>query len=609
MPIKQYEKHELVDKKYKWDLSFLLEGKTPEEALDANIKLARKQIEIKESQYNSKEDYLAALKLQDEVQMNFYKIYNYISNSINLDVSNAKALALKEKYFYESYKIDQELGATTALFYENADKVREWVKDEAFAPYRHMINATLEAQKHTLPKEIEEFRNKESRADVDPSGIFSILTNSELDYGYAENSKGEKIKLNAAMKSEISKSKDKKLRQTGLDAFKKAYVDHKGTLASLLYQHFKKETVWAKLLNHSSTIEYLTFDDRANEEMLLTLYKAVEDNMDVFQKFFDLHSKYYEAKFGEKMTKYDGGVELVEVESEYTVEQAKEMVLNAIKPFGKEYTDVLKKGLDENWVDFMPVKNKRSGAYSIGATYGIDKKLILMNYNGTLDSVSTLAHEFGHSMHSYYADKNNSLPNANYKIFVAEIASIFNELMLFDHILQNSDDDELKFKIRYEMMTGFDGTIRRQVAWSKYEYNLYKEIEQGKPYSSFSSIAKLYFETLRPFDVWKDKEFVEDEQYASVYVPHFYYGFYVYKYAIGQLVASIFFGKYKAEGPEALQEYINKFLSAGGSDFPLNILKNAGVDLNDPKTYKYGFDAARENLAELEKLGDKIFKK
>ena len=212
-------------------------------------------------------------------------------------------------------------------------------------------------------------------------------------------------------------------------------------------------------------------------------------------------------------------------------------------------------------------------------------------------------------MHSYFSDKHNSLSNSNYKIFVAEIASIFNELMLYDHILTNSDNDELKFKIRYEMMSGFDATVRRQVAWSKYEYNLYKEIEEGKPYSSYSAIAKLYFESLKPFNVWKDKELVEDEQYASVYVPHFYYGFYVYKYAIGQLVANIFFGKYKKEGPEALQEYIKKFLSAGGSDFPLNILKNAGVDLNDPKTYKFGFDAARENLAELEKLGDKIFKK
>lgn len=609
MPIKQYEKHKDVDKKYKWDLSFLLEGKTPEEALAEYVELAKKEIAVKESQYNSKEDYLAALKLQDEVSLKIYKFYNYMNNSISLNVSDPKALELKEKYSFEAYKIEQELGATTALFYENADKIEEWIKDEAFAPYRHMISATLEAKKHILPKEIEEFRTKESRADVSPVSIFSILTNSELDYGYAENSKGEKIKLNASMKSEVAKSKDKKFRQTGLDAFKKAYVDHKGTLASLLYQHFKKETVWAKLLNYSSTIEYLTFDDRANEDMLLTLYKAVEDNMDVFQKFFDLHAKYYEAKFGEKMTKYDGGVELIEVESEYTVEQAKDLVLEAIKPFGKEYTDVLQKGLDENWVDFMPVKNKRSGAYSIGATYGIDKKLILMNFDGTLDSVSTLAHEFGHSMHSYFSDKHNSLSNSNYKIFVAEIASIFNELMLYDHILTNSDNDELKFKIRYEMMMGFDGTVRRQVAWSKYEYNLYKEVEEGKPYSSYSAIAKLYFESLKPFNVWKDKELVEDEQYASVYVPHFYYGFYVYKYAIGQLVANIFFGKYKKEGPEALQEYINKFLSSGGSDFPLNILKNAGVDLNDPKTYKIGFDAARENLAELEKLGDKIFKK
>lgn len=254
----------------------------------------------------------------------------------------------------------------------------------------------------------------------------------------------------------------------------------------------------------------------------------------------------------------------------------------------------------------MPIDNKDNGAYSAGE-YGIEKKLILMNWDDEFRSVETLAHELGHSMHSYFAEQAQSLRNSNYTIFVAEIASIFNELMLHDYFLETSKDDKFKFEILTQKIKGFNGTVFRQIMFSNYEYDLYEALDQGKPIGSYESLAKIYYENRKRYQNKVSPKLNVDEEYESILVPHYYYGFYVYKYAIGQLVASIFFERYKKEGKPALEKFID-FLKSGGSKNNLDLLKDAGIDLLDPRVYDQGFNVHEKNIQEWIKLGKKIFK-
>ena len=606
---KQFKTHKEVPNKYKWDLSFLLEGKTIEERMDELIKMVRATIKDKDSKYDSKHAYLKSLKTEDKITEKYFKVHNYLVNNGALNTVDPVIKGLQQKLQFAMYEIDQEMGPEQPRFNKHVDKIKEWIKDKDFDPYRRDIQDKIDSKKHQLPDAIQEFRLQESRADIDAGDIFTILTNAELDFGEAEDSKGNKTKITNANRSVLMKSLDKKIRITTNKNYINGYMRHKSTLSNLLFQHFKKASVWSKLTKHNSTIDYLVYGDRVNEDFLKTLYKAVESNIHLFKKARKWHGKFYEAKFNEKITKYDYSVDLVDVKAEYSPEEAMELVLESVKPFGDEYYNKVKDAFfKENWVDMMPVKNKRTGAYSIGASWGLDKKLIEMNFDGTIRSVETLAHEMGHSMHSYFSDTRNPISQSQYPIFVAEIASIFNELLLFDHLLNNSKDEKLRFHILQSIVEGFQATVWRQVMWSNYEYDLYKAIEKGQPISSHEALSKFYFDSTKKYNI-KDKEaeYKPETAYECFMVPHYYYGFYVYKYAIGQLVANIFFQKYKEEGVESLQEYIDKFLTSGARDWPLEVLKGAGVDLNDPKTYTYGFKAFENAINKWVESGKKVF--
>lgn len=229
-----------------------------------------------------------------------------------------------------------------------------------------------------------------------------------------------------------------------------------------------------------------------------------------------------------------------------------------------------------------------------------------MNFDFTINSVHTLAHELGHSLHSYYSDLHQDYHNSSYPIFLAEIASIFNELMVDDYLLKNQDDDKLKFDIVFQKISTFISTVQRQVIWADYEATLYKKMDSGELTGSYDDFVKIYEQIIKKYKP-NDDEIDEKSFIYSVIVPHYYYGYYVYKYAIGYLAANVFFQKYKKEGKTAIKNYIENFLSKGGSDWPSEILKQAGVDLSDPEMYRQAFSVLESQIDEYIRLGKKIF--
>lgn len=606
--MKQYKNVNEVEKKYLFDLDFLLQGQKIEQLFDLYIQKCEYFIEIKDSKYDDIDSYLDYLDKNVEISILANRISNYLSNSSNRELTNSTYSELSNKWDFMLQEISEKLGSETVRFYRNIDKIKTWINDPRMLPYKKDLIEQIDSFKYKLDDNIEEFILKQSQCSPNYEGIFDLITDAELDYGFPLDSKGKKHKLSPAVRIKFMKSDDGALRKNTYINYKKAHLRHKDSLANLLFQQFNTIATDAKIRGYKNSIHMLTYSDKIDDELLQSLFNRVSSLKTTIAKRNKWLKRFYEAKYKTKFNpKYDSMRELVKVKSTYTVEQMKDIVLEALKPFGDEYYSTIKKAYEQNWIDFMTIDNKMSGAYSIGSTYGIEKKYILMNFDGDLRSVETLAHELGHSMHSYFSDKNNDIYNASYPIFLAEIASIFNEMMLYDHLLKHSNSNLFKFKIIESMIDGFIGTVFRQTLWANFEYDLYNAVEKGEVGPSYDAIAKIYYQNAQKYSSKKHK-FNKDDQYAAVTVPHFYYGFYVYKYAIGQLVANFFYAQYKNKGKDFLDNYIQNFLSAGGKDWPLKILASIGVNLKDENFYKVGFSYFEELVDQYIELGKKIFK-
>ncbi len=608
--MKEYKKYKDIPEKYRFDLDYLLDGDKIEDLILQYFDLIEIDIVEKDSKYDTADSYLKHIKNSEKSSILANKISNYISNNISVNVISPEFNKLQDDLEFKLFEFNKRLGSETNRFFDNEKKLREWIKLPEFQNYKKDIVFVLDGRMHKLPNEIEEFVKKISRAEISASDVFSILYNSELNYKEAISKTGKKIKITLANRTSLLKSKDELIRKSTYNNWNNAYLQHKGTFANLLYQHFKNISTWSIERKYESSISTLIDEDQVDTKLLTTLYNSVQTNNYHFQKFYNLKKSFFAIKFNKPMKAWDSLLPLVNSDTNYTIEQMQKEVHLSLKPMGLEYQDKVQEMFDNRWIDYIPVDNKRTGAYSIGGSFGLDKKYILMNFDESIRSVATLAHEIGHSMHSYYSDNEQPINLASYPIFLAEIASIFNELMLQDYLLSNTKDDKLKFHLLSEAIEDFEGTVRRQTMWSNYEYDLYNLIDEGKSVSTFDAIKEVYANNAKKYALKKNPKFDKDSQLiASVIVPHFYYDFYVYKYAIGFVVANAFFQKYKKDGKPALENYINNFLKAGGSDWPVEILKKAGIDLYDSNIYNEAFDVLKSKIDEYERIGKKLFKK
>ncbi len=608
--MKEYKKYKDIPEEYRFDLDYLLEGQKIEDLISQYFELIEVDIIEKDSKYDSSKSYLSHIENSEKSSILANKISNYISNNISVNVVSPEFSKLQDDLEFKLFEFNKRLGSETNRFFDNENKLREWVTLPEFTNYKKDIIFVLDGKMHKLPNEIEEFVKKISRAEISASDVFSILYNSELNYKEAVSKTGKKTKITLANRTALLKSKDELVRKSTYNNWNSAYLQHKGTFANLLYQHFKNISTWSIERKYDSSVSALIDEDQVDKKLLNTLYDSVQKNNYHFQRFYSLKKSFFAVKFNKTMKAWDSMLPLVDADTNYTVEEMQKEVHLSLAPMGKEYQDKVQEMFDERWIDYIPVDNKRTGAYSIGGSFGLDKKYILMNFDESIRSVATLAHEIGHSMHSYYSDNEQPINLASYPIFLAEIASIFNELMLQDYLLNNTKDDKLKFHLLSEAIEDFEGTVRRQTMWSNYEYDLYNLVDEGKSVSTFDAIKEVYANNVKKYSLKKNQKYDKDEQLiASVIVPHFYYDFYVYKYAIGFVVANAFFQKYKDNGKEALEDYINNFLKAGGSDWPVEVLKNAGIDLYDENIYNQAFDVLKSKIDEYERIGKKLFKK
>lgn len=606
--LKKYNSYSDVEEKYKWDIEDILGNKTYQQLEDEYFDLYSKIIEIKDSKYNSLDQYVEYIELSKKFLILGNRISNYLDNKLNINIVDPTINKTISLFETKSQEYAKKLGSEANRIFQHKDKIKTWINDNRLIEVKKDLEATLQELDHKLSDDVENYLNDTASGSPVPEDIFSIISDSEVDFGNVLI-KNKKIKITEGNRIALLKNKDEQVRKDVYFNYLNGYLKNKQSLARLLYQHIKEISVNALYRKYNSSLESILLQDHVDKKLLNIIYDAVQKHMYIFKKYNNAKKQFFKAKFNKKLEKWDYFLDLVNVKSSYTIEEAQKILLDVISIMPYEYPEVVKKAIDERWVDYVNVPSKRSGAYSIGGAAGMKKIYILMNFDGTLESVNTLCHEMGHSMHSYFSNKCQSPLRSSYPIFLAEIASIFNELLLNDYLISKSKNIQQQFYLLDSSINDFIGTVLRQTMWSNFEFDLYNAIDENKPLNTYEEIEKLYVENEKKYSTTsKSIKLGDPRNVYSVMVPHFYYYFYVYKYALGYIVANVFFQKYKQEGQEALKNYINKFLSAGDIDWPTNILKDAGVDIYNEDIYNLAFEVLNQKVDKYIKLGKKIFK-
>ncbi|QKX37885.1 oligoendopeptidase F [Metamycoplasma hominis] len=606
--LKKYNSYSDVEEKYKWDIEDILGNKTYQQLEDEYFDLYSKIIEIKDSKYNSLDQYVEYIELSKKFLILGNRISNYLDNKLNINIVDPTINKTISLFETKSQEYAKKLGSEANRIFQHKDKIKTWINDDRLIDVKKDLEATLQELDHKLSDDVENYLNDTASGSPVPEDIFSIISDSEVDFGNVLI-KNKKIKITEGNRIALLKNKDEQIRKDVYFNYLNGYLKNKQSLARLLYQHIKEISVNALYRKYNSSLESILLQDHVDKKLLNIIYDAVQKHMYIFKKYNNAKKQFFKAKFNKKLEKWDYFLDLVNVKSSYTIEEAQKILLDVISIMPYEYPEVVKKAIDERWVDYINVPSKRSGAYSIGGAAGMEKIYILMNFDGTLESVNTLCHEMGHSMHSYFSNKCQSPLRSSYPIFLAEIASIFNELLLNDYLISKSKNIQQQFYLLDSSINDFIGTVLRQTMWSNFEFDLYNAIDENKPLNTYEEIEKLYVENEKKYSTTsKSIKLGDPRNVYSVMVPHFYYYFYVYKYALGYIVANVFFQKYKQEGQEALKNYINKFLSAGDIDWPANILKDAGVDIYNEDIYNLAFEVLNQKVDKYIKLGKKIFK-
>src|SRR5918993_1286139 len=476
------------------------------------------------------------------------------------------------------------------------ERLDELAADPLLAPYQHMLDDLARRQPHVRSAEIEQILAQGADVARAPSDAFTALDNADLTFGRVLDESGNEIELTKARHALLLRSKDRETRRRASETFSQAYLAHQHTLAALHGASVRGDVFQARVREHPSAREAALFGDNVPTAVYDTLITSVRAAQSVLTRYLQLRSEILEV---DQLAAYDLLVPLSpEQEQHHDYRDGVELVLGGLDLLGEEYVSDLRSGFANRWVDVHETKGKRSGAYSSGAYAA--PPVILMNWNGTMNDVFTLAHEAGHAMHSFYADANLPFHEAGYPIFLAEIASTVNEVLLTWSLLeQTAEDDAIgRFAILDRFAETYFGTVVRQTMFAEYEQRVHAMAESGQPLTLdvLSDIYGELYETYLPGVTVDDGVRVNWAR-----IPHFYRAFYVYQYATGLSAAITIARAIRDEGDPARERY-RRLLASGGRDYPLVLLAEAGVDLTSPAPIEAGLAEFEAIVSEMEQI-------
>ncbi len=463
--------------------------------------------------------------------------------------------------------------------------------------YDHAIKDLLRTKGHTLSKSEEQILALSGDISQTPYNTYSMFTNADLKLPEVIDDEGNKIVVSHAKFYSAMYSKDRSYRERAFKGYLDAYIDYINTITALFNGNLKTNIFYANSRKYDSARAAALDKNNIPLTVYDKLVESVNDNYAPLHRWAGLKKKLLGI---DKLYPYDVYVTVFNnvKEKKYSYDESIKIVLDSLKIMGADYLNSLKMAFEKRWIDVYETEAKKSGAYSSGSTYGVHP-YVLLNWTDLLNDLFTLTHEMGHNMHSYYTGKTQSFPYANYSIFLAEVASTFNESLLLDYLTKNAESDDEKLYLLEKYLNNITSTFYRQVMFAEFEKIVYDKAESGEALTP-NLLSKLFKDIYQKY--WGTEMTVgEDEKYTWARVPHFYYNFYVYQYATGFAASEVLTKKVKTEGKPAVEKYLN-FLKAGSSDYPINILKSAGVDMNSAEPVFAVSAKMNEILDEMENV-------
>ncbi len=472
----------------------------------------------------------------------------------------------------------------------------QFIADKRLAPFRLMLERMLRYKPHTLGKREEKLLAMQSEMSDATNQIFRQLTDADLKWGLVKNEKGERIELSHSSFSALLHSPSRSVRKTAFHKYYTQFSAHQNTLAATLAGSIQRDVYYARARNYPSALASSLFHDRVPESVYDNLINAVHRHLPALYQYYELRRRKMQIS---RVHQYDTYVPILsELQTRYPWNQAVKLVVSALEPLGSDYCGALEKGLNGRWCDRYPNQGKQSGAFSCGSFDG--PPFILMNYQpDVLDHVFTLAHEAGHSMHTYLSAANQPFQYYNYTIFVAEVASTFNEQLLARHLMQRAKSEKHRAFLINRQIDAIRGTIIRQTMFAEFERITHALVEAGE----VLTVDRIKSEYRQLLEQYFGPDFTLDDELAleCLRIPHFYRAFYVYKYATGLSASIALADRVTKGGPRELKDYLG-FLQGGCSKFPLDLLRGAGVDMEQPAPVDTALEYFGELVAELDRL-------
>jgi oligoendopeptidase F len=577
---------------------------SPQAWNEAKDKLVARFDEIE--QYKGKlaesaSELLAALTLNSDISKELGQLSSYASMRSDEDIRNSKNLAMQQ----QMQQLSTDYGSKAAFITPeiaamDKQKIDAFIeKEPGLKIYKMPLYDILRMKPHTLSDKEEKILAEAGLLADGPYSIYGVFSNAELPYPKITLSDGTEADLTKAGYARYRALPNRSDREAVFQTFWKVFEQFKGTFGAELYAEVKKDMFYARARKYESSLQSALDQNNIPTAVYMTLIENVTNNLDSFYRYLNLKKRMLGVETLEYSDVYAPVVKGLDLH--YTYDQAEKLVLDSLRPLGAEYEKSATQAFEKRWIDVYPTPGKRAGAYSNGSAYDVHP-YILLNYNGQYDDVSTIAHELGHTMQSYYSNKTQPYPTADYPIFVAEVASTFNESLLIHKMLEEIKDVDTRLSLLMNYLDGIKGTVFRQTQFAEFEMRIHEKAERGEPLTG-DVLNELYSEILKKY-YGHDKGVCHIDDLYNVewaYVPHFYYDFYVYQYATSFTASTALVEKVLAKEPGAVEKYI-EFLSAGGSDYPIELLKKAGVDMTSPEPFSKTMTAMNRTMDEIEAI-------
>ena len=595
---KEFKSRKDIPVEYTWDLeSMYANEKAWEEDLNKVFKLSEEYSKYNGRVIESGENLLNAIKDMNELYRIVSKVYSYSSMNLDQDTRVGSSQEMSSKALAAYVKVNEE----TSFFVPEVLQIEETTLNKYYAEveelklYKQALDEILRKKDHVLSAKEESLLAQMGEMAEASHNIFSMLDNADIKFPIIKDEKGEDVQITHGNFIPFMESKDRNVRKAAFEGLYRTYKDFENTYAQALNGNTKKNIFFAKARNYNSSIEASLDENNVPVLVYDNLLNSIHDNLDSMHKYMDIRKR---ALGVDELHMYDLYTPIVkDVDINMTYEEGQKLILEALKPLGEDYIKILEEGFNSRWIDVYENPGKRSGAYS-GGSYD-SKPFVLLNYHDTLDNVFTIAHELGHSIHSYLTRKNQPFVYGNYSIFVAEVASTTNEALLLDHMLKTVKDEGERLYLLNHYLEMFRTTVFRQAMFAEFEREIYKYAEEGGALTAdylsntYKALNEKYY----------GPNMVVDDEIAMEWarIPHFYYNFYVFQYATGFSAAVDLSQQILSEGKPAVDRYLN-FLSSGSSDYGINVLKAAGVDMTTKEPVNNALKIFGELVEEMDKL-------